>query len=207
MILCCHCAYAPATRRCTVCNTSNDEGFFCRDCSKLHQHSKDDSGHSFVDVPHTSSLCSNCDHSQAKFYCIDCPPNVGNFCLGCSIIHPKVKATRNHRVNLSIDKEILSENVSRYTFSLFGAPRLLIGYILQLTPIAEFSDVLQFFEIPIHTMQFSTLITICGGVIFCLHHLLRRYMGRNVSSVLTIIGTVCLLRFLQGRQKKRAAIS
>ena len=207
MILCCHCEYAPATRRCTVCHTSNNEGFFCCSCSNLHQRSKDNSDHSFVDVSQSSSLCSNCDHSQAKFYCLDCPPNVGNFCLGCSIIHPKVKATRDHRVHLSIDKEIPSEDGSRYSFSLFGAPKLLIRGILQLTPIAEFSDVLQFFEVPIHTMQFSTLMIMSGGAIFCLHLLLRRFVGRNVSSVFTIIGTVSLLRFLQGRQKKRGTIS
>ena len=207
MILCCHCEYAPATHQCTVCHTSNNEGLFCCSCSKLHQHSKDNSGHSFVDLPQTSSLCSNCDHSQAKFYCLDCPPNVGNFCLGCSIIHPKVKATRNHRVHLSIDKEIPSEDVSRYSFSLFGAPKRLIRFILQMTPIAEFSDVLQFFEVPVHAMHFSTFMAVCGGVIFVLYFLLRRFVGRNVSSVFTIIGTVCLLRFLQGRQKKKGTLS
>jgi hypothetical protein len=165
MILCCRCEYAPANRRCTVCHTSNDEGLFCYDCSKLHQHSTDFSGHSFVDVPQTSSLCSNCDHSQAKFYCLDCPPNIGNFCLGCSIIHPKVKATRNHRVHLSIDKGIPEENVSGYSLSVFGTPKLLIRNILQMTPIVEFSDVLLFFEVPDQTMQFSTLTAICGGAI------------------------------------------
>jgi hypothetical protein len=89
------------TLLCTHCNSP-----FCEDCSLYHPKVKAFKGHTNFE-PYTppasqaskKRVCSNCEEDEAKFECSACPPEDSLFCMGCSIVHPKVKAFRGHTLD------------------------------------------------------------------------------------------------------------
>jgi len=96
--LCGNCEYKTAQKRCNECSE-----LFCIDCASFHSKVKQFRTHkSFSDytppAPAAAILCSNCDAGPGKFECSDCK-RCGNpfyFCLGCSVIHSKLKVFQNH---------------------------------------------------------------------------------------------------------------
>ena len=57
------------------------------------------------------SFCENCDVKKANFHCKNC---FTNFCQECSELHPKIKATRDHIVELKeidVDISLIHEKV------------------------------------------------------------------------------------------------
>jgi hypothetical protein len=195
MVLCCNCEFASATLSCTVCSPGEKKDF-CGRCSDLHLGVMMHSNHSFSVIIQESNLCSNCEYSTAKFSCLDCPLTEQNFCLACSITHPKIKATRNHRVYRSNCEE--DESIS---LSLIQKFKPSIRMVLAMTPIAEFVEVLHFFDSPVRKFQLSTQVIFCAVASVGLLLLLRRTIGHSGSSALTIFGTLCLLWYVQKRQK------
>lgn len=55
-------------------------------------------GHEFTELPKHVIVCANCEASESKFVCRDCDDANKYLCVGCSVIHPKIKAFRNHNV-------------------------------------------------------------------------------------------------------------
>lgn len=96
MILCSNCDIEAASYKCSQCPPN--ECAFCAECKGLHSQIKAFRGHQFADLPKQVVLCSNCEQSESKFICRDCDESNKNLCLGCSVIHPKIKAFRNHNV-------------------------------------------------------------------------------------------------------------
>lgn len=191
MIVCNYCEFASAIFECETCKLSNKDCFFCKKCSKIHRNEYEVT-HLFEKLIQQNCLCSNCDINTAKFLCLDCPLVEQNFCFECSIYHPKVKATRNHRIR---QKEITDKSFPL----LSNQQRVIILYrnFLAMTPISEFLEVLEI-DIPL-----PDFIPIQGVVIFtgiAMFFLARRLMGNNGTSALTIVGAVVLLRFIQQRQ-------
>ncbi|XP_029959361.1 E3 ubiquitin-protein ligase TRIM71-like [Salarias fasciatus] len=43
----------------------------------------------------SQQLCSNCDTSLSKFWCLDCN---GSLCDDCELAHRRVSLTRSHRL-------------------------------------------------------------------------------------------------------------
>lgn len=209
MIVCSNCEFASAINECETCkgiDNCKEEKKFCKECSKLHI-KEHDTIPLFKKIIQQNFLCSNCESNTAKFQCVDCPLFEQNFCLGCSIIHPKVKATRNHRVrqkDITDDANFLSSALPLLSIK----QRMTIFYrnVLSVTPIAEFLEVLEYdFPLleclPLHYVVIFT--TVAGIAIF---FLARRLVGKNGSSALIVISAVALLRFMQQRRKDTKSV-
>lgn len=112
MLLCSNCENAIATFKCNSC--ADDDAHLCSDCTALHSKIKAFKHHRFSTVAKESFSCSNCESAAAKFICRSCPVTVSDryLCLGCSVIHPKIKAFRDHVV------VVMEANVDRQGCSL-----------------------------------------------------------------------------------------
>lgn len=198
MVLCSNCEFAFATAECDTCKNASQNSLFCDTCRSLHCEIEENRRHVFSEIVQRSSSCSNCEFSASKFYCLDCPVRDQNYCLGCSIFHPKVKATRNHRIVCYESEGVFAPALS--SVSLLQKARIFCRDLSTVTPVAEFLEVLQFFEAPSVNISFifMALLFIAGLALLLFA---RRVIGKNGSSFLTIVGTVCLLRFLQTRPK------
>lgn len=81
------------------------ENLFCLDCAEYHLRIKKFKTHRFEDYiskdghgagkEHT---CGNCEENLAKFVCDSCEDECKYLCLGCSMLHTKVKIYRNHKM-------------------------------------------------------------------------------------------------------------
>lgn len=98
MEFCYNCDIASAKYRCLQCPTK--ESAFCVDCKEIHNRTKGCSSHTFCEIVKKKNVCNNCETSEAKFICKDCDESSKYLCLGCSVIHPKIKAFRGHTVIL-----------------------------------------------------------------------------------------------------------
>ena len=105
MLLCSNCENAIATFKCNSC--ADDDAPLCSDCTALHSKIKAFKHHRFSIVAKESFSCSNCESAVAKFICRSCPATASDryLCLGCSVIHPKVKAFRDHVIVIMEAKE------------------------------------------------------------------------------------------------------
>ena len=201
MVLCSNCEFASATGECDDCRSSHRDSLFCCSCRDLHLRSRKNLNHIFREIPRQNYLCSNCEFSAAKFSCLDCPSEEKYYCLGCSILHPKVKATRNHRIYR--DDEIEGTDTLPNQSSLTWTQRatIFIRNFTKVTPISEFLEVLYFFDFPNLNYPLITVILPFFCAIAGSFLLARRYIGKNGSSYITIIVTVALLRYIQTRPK------
>ncbi|KAJ1424040.1 hypothetical protein B484DRAFT_432486, partial [Ochromonadaceae sp. CCMP2298] len=94
MDLCSNCDTATASHTCQQCAAPND---FCLECKTLHTKLKAFRHHSFTALTSEAARsCCNCESAEAKFLCRQCPEGERFLCLGCSLIHPKVRAFRGH---------------------------------------------------------------------------------------------------------------
>ena len=201
MILCSNCEFARATSECNTCLGNGHEHLFCKNCQLLHLHVKKNSNHVFHAILQKNYLCSNCEISISKYSCLDCPKSEQNYCLVCSILHPKVKATRNHRMMCN-ESEGEDDSGSDTSFLFLLQKIFLFGRsCLTMTPIHEFIEVLTFFEFPINNSRLCTvifsLILVAAGILL----VAPRFIGKNSSSYFIIICTVAFLRYVQTRQK------
>ena len=197
MTLCSMCEFSSAVLICSDCKVRNELHLFCVRCGESHIRTS--SNHCLVDYVKKKLLCSNCDSSWAKFRCRDCPPEVQSFCLGCSIIHPKVKASRDHRIYL-IDNDDEDFALTGFSFySLFEACNPRLWKLHEKTPIAEFLDVMKFFDFPAGGYQFLIFSTVIVALFFLG---LRRTIGHFGFSTLTVAGTIGVLRFIRSRQSR-----
>jgi hypothetical protein len=192
MIICNECEFASAIIECETCKGIIKDCFFCKECSRIHNRKCDDT-HIFKKLIQQNFFCSNCETNTSKFLCLDCPLTDQNLCFDCSIYHPKVKATRNHRV-----RQKCINNEAPPLLSYKQRLTALYRNLLATTPISEFLEVLEI-DIPLPDFIPIQCIMIFAGI--AIFFLTRRLMGDNSSSVLTIIGSIVLLRFIQQRQK------
>ena len=100
--LCSNCEFKSVAKECVQCRES-----YCSDCAVFHCKLKPFKSHVLRDAERLSfppakirPLCTNCDVAAAKFRCKDCggKKRACLFCLGCSVIHPKVKPTIGHKL-------------------------------------------------------------------------------------------------------------
>jgi hypothetical protein len=64
----------------------------------FHTKVKASRDHTFETLERQALSCANCDGSGAKFACRQCAEPSRYFCVGCSVIHPKIKQFRGHEV-------------------------------------------------------------------------------------------------------------
>jgi hypothetical protein len=96
MELCTNCDAAAACYRCKNCPLL--ESLFCETCLNFHIKVKASRDHTFETLQRKALTCANCDSSGAKFACRQCEESSRYFCVGCSVIHPKIKQFRGHEV-------------------------------------------------------------------------------------------------------------
>ena len=101
--LCSNCEFVEACMKCIDCCNESDinNSIFCNECSDLHKQIKIYKAHELVKYSIAEErnrivICENCDQQPAKFLCMKCPEKSNYFCGGCSIIHTKIKAYRDH---------------------------------------------------------------------------------------------------------------
>jgi hypothetical protein len=201
MTQCSACEFESAVLICSDCRICNKNSLFCIRCSESHL--EKNSNHCLIKNVKKRLLCSNCESSWAKFCCRDCPVFEQGYCLGCSIIHPKVKASRNHRIYQidNDDEDFVFTGLSIY--SLAELCKFKLWKIPEMTPIAEFLDVLNFFDFTAGGFQFLVFCTVIVALFFLG---LRRTIGNFGFSTLTIAGTIGVLRFIRSRQSKIRSI-
>lgn len=99
---CTNCDCRVAKKMCLDLPTG--ENLFCLDCAEYHLRIKKFKTHRFEDYISKDDgagqerTCGNCEESLAKFVCDTCEDECKYLCLGCSILHTKVKIYRNHKV-------------------------------------------------------------------------------------------------------------
>ena len=198
MSLCSVCDFSSAVLVCSDCKVRNEVNLFCVRCSESHL--ERNSNHCMIEYVKRKVMCSNCESTRAKFCCKDCPVEVQNFCLGCSIIHPKVKASRNHRIYLIDNDDEEDFVLTSFSFySLIDACNPKFWKSHEMTPIAEFLDVMKFFDFPARGFQFLIFSTVIVALFFLG---LRRTIGNFGFSTLTVAGTIAVLRFIRSRQSR-----
>jgi hypothetical protein len=99
-------------KKITAFGSSDCFCWFCCECKDLHLKMKQFKTHRFEDFIQkfydpsknggNSRKCCNCEESLCKFVCLNCLKEEKEddcyLCLGCSILHPKIKSFRNHNV-------------------------------------------------------------------------------------------------------------
>lgn len=96
--LCGNCDAHPALWRCLQCD--KDVSALCAECVTLHSKTKAFREHTVVPLrPTKAETCRNCEETVSKFECTTCGEANKYLCLGCSLIHPKIKQFRGHVVH------------------------------------------------------------------------------------------------------------
>jgi hypothetical protein len=65
-------------------------------------------------VEKVESICYNCESEVAKFSCQNCKAPENFFCVGCSILHPKIKLFRNHSISPIENTESENIDINKY---------------------------------------------------------------------------------------------
>jgi len=128
-MLCYNCDVGSAQFKCVHCPES--ECLFCSECRGLHTKIKAYRTHQFAALPKKSIICTNCESSESKYICRECDDSSKYMCVGCSLIHPKIKAFRNHNV-IPIDGASTSPSTSTIpplTFTTDGLSRVAVYWI------------------------------------------------------------------------------
>lgn len=107
-MFCNNCDIGPAQFKCMQC--VSNECLFCSECKAVHCKIKAFKHHEFTQLPKQSIICTNCETSESKFICRECDDANKYLCVGCSVIHPKIKAFRNHHIMAM--HSVSSDNVS-----------------------------------------------------------------------------------------------
>lgn len=94
--LCGNCEKEIAVSKCLQCE--NSLAFLCSPCQALHLQIKQFRHHKLepLSPSEVNGLCRNCESSPVKFVCKQCGEEDRYLCLGCSVLHPKIKAFRSH---------------------------------------------------------------------------------------------------------------
>lgn len=192
MITCSNCDFHISTLICDICSKeSKTDISFCKECSKIHMTNKKYENHAFHALKMIShDVCCNCNLNTSKFRCLDCPVSDQYYCLGCSIVHTKVKITRNHTlIVLEVNKTSITTIQRIYR------------YLRDFTPLFEFQEVIKSYSIG--TVSVEKIIMYSFGIVLSvvLFYLSRSFFGRNASSIITVVSAILLLRFIQKRQK------
>ena len=111
MNFCSNCDVASAVYKCQQCPQAESE--FCEACMKLHTKVKAYRDHSFELIRKELVLCGNCEESEAKFVCRQCGDSCKYLCVGCSVMHPKIKAFRGHQV---VSTQSTTANANHFEF-------------------------------------------------------------------------------------------
>lgn len=233
--ICENCECSVSNYQCLDCSSSltnlDQQGrsfsLFCSECSSLHCKLRQFKNHRMkdllIDFDEKRRKCCNCEESRCKFFCLECGENERYLCLGCSVIHPKIKAFRNHRVIVINNrggsegkKETSSVSFSQslgdssstsslsleglrlnsLTASCYDALLQFQAYLLRLTDTIRQS--------PFGSARFVSSATQLGALVLSYFLLIKHLFGRNSTSVhlLMIVGFVLSNYFQQSRLKE-----
>lgn len=222
--LCSNCEFRSATKRCEECTE-----LFCFECSSFHSKVKQFRTHiNFTDYSEKqnklASLCCNCDTAVAKFQCVDCRRQGLDstlYCLGCSIIHPKVKPFFHHsmesflgpsgnKINSSNTNRRNKKSCSTVSFASTEQDMTIEEDQVDVPPNSVLAwasscvDKLEMLLVPKNgsvILEDKRSVFLVAGVCLGGYLLLKRLLGRQVSVVIAI-GCMIGLRWFQKRTNK-----
>jgi hypothetical protein len=188
--LCSNCEFAEASLLCSTC-AAEEGNLFCASCGEIHLKVKKFRDHRLekYEVAAKVLICCNCDEVVAKFRCMDCIDGDNLFCTGCSLLHPKVKATRNHRLVTAEYSEDLSTRVSVGKIDIFRAVKDVLSFMSNMDVVGSFD------ELPPNTKNYAGVGVII--VVFVIFFTIRQLVGRDGASVLTLLVGIFLMRWMQ----------
>jgi hypothetical protein len=120
MLLCSNCDSDTSRFRCVECDSP-----FCEECSRIHVKVKNFRTHAIEPLAEDHCVnrkCCNCEEQDSKFYCKDCGDDDKYLCVGCSVLHPKIKSFRGHNVAA----------LNRSSFTKRDSPNLTLSRLQQL---------------------------------------------------------------------------
>lgn len=209
-LLCSNCEFAEAEWRCTACSLAKEDELYCLNCSEIHTKIKRNKDHVFETFVQVSHLCSNCDEQVSTHRCMDCPETEQRLCRNCSLFHSKIKAFKDHRV--------VQQSKSSHTTTHAGYPINPGGYgrdnisIIYSNPtliqrFEEIYDDLGTFVAQLHVpgwFDFSSIgipkAEVYIPLLFCTAFTflaLRPFLGKHGSSLVTLVGSIIVLRIVQ----------
>lgn len=97
-MICDNCDIRTANWQCLTCPSNLSR--LCEDCLSLHKRTKSFRNHKLEPLPQpkVAQICRNCDQNPSKFECTSCGVEDKYLCMGCSVMHGKIKQFRGHRV-------------------------------------------------------------------------------------------------------------
>jgi len=201
--LCSNCEFRAAAKRCI--GDGCEGALFCSECSSFHAKVKQFKEHKFQEYnPPAASVkvlhCCNCDTAVAKLRCIDCIDSV--FCNPCSIIHPKVKQYRNHRVESLPEAE---RKVVKFAGEIGEIEETIESAKVE-EPLAVVTWAHKAIGTIVSAMSGSTILDdrrrliVAGFVCLGVYLLLKHLFGRHVS-VIVAVGCIVGLRWFQRKQQ------
>jgi hypothetical protein len=170
-----------------------------------------------------ATLCGNCDTSVTKFHCLDCKRSGDSytFCLGCSIIHGKVKSSIHHSLEPVQDLDTVLKKTDRKkkAASAGRSVSFVDGGDLTIEDEEDDEEDVSFFSTILSQVLklMSRLEKIVIGrstgailqdkqgtiilTLICLggYLLIKRFLGRHVSMIVAVGGVVGL-RWFQRRE-------
>lgn len=202
VILCCNCDNATASFSCQMCLPS--ESSFCSDCMDLHSKIKLYKGHSFQKlVIQNYIVCKNCEKSQSKFVCRNCDNSNKFMCLGCSLMHPQIKAFRGHTVvtlNSGSESDFKMDSVNWTSFGTFFDS--LNSCVLYITEIGYANIAHKTWT------DFLFWRTILLALLLSLfYYLLIRAIFRDYSTLVNIAMGICVYKWLMYNKGKSSEIN
>ena len=189
-LLCSNCEFAEADLSCLQCRETGEDNLFCRSCAAVHGKVKRYRGHTFERAARASARCSNCDVEVATHRCADCKVGEQHLCRQCAVFHSKVKCFKDHRV---IELSGGARRPGDDNAALGRVGDMLDGLSAAFAR-SHLSTMLDFSGVQVPQAQVYVPLLLCTAVSFLL---LRPVLGKHGSSIVTIIGSLMVLRVMQ----------
>ena len=198
--LCSNCEFAEAELRCIQCIEAKEDGLFCGNCSRIHVKVKKFKQHVFEKVIQPCQFCFNCEEQISTHRCVDCVDGEQYLCRSCSSFHGKVKCFKDHRVvKYSDDNERTNDRNNNISIT-YSSPSLLqrtediVDEWSSWLARSRLSNLLDFTNVKTPPPKVYIPLIIGTAVSFLV---LRPLIGKHGSSVVTILGSLIILRVMQ----------
>ena len=200
--LCSNCEFAEAELQCIQCIQAKEDGLFCGNCSKIHVKVKKFKQHVFETVIRSCPFCSNCEEQFSTHRCVDCADGEQYLCRSCSSFHGKVKCFKDHRVvKHSDDNERSSNSNNNHDISITYSSPSLLQRVEEIVDDwnswfarSHLSNIFDFTSVKTPPPKVYIPLIIGTALSFLI---LRPLIGKHGSSVVTILGSLVVLRVMQ----------
>ena len=201
--LCSNCEFAEVELRCIQCIEAKEDGLFCGSCSRIHVKVKKYKQHVFEKVIRPCPFCFNCEEQIATHRCVDCVDGEQYLCRSCSSFHGKVKCYKDHRVVKHADDNERTNDGSSNNNNIsitYSSPSLsqrmedIVDDWNSWFARTRLSSLLDFTHVKTPPPKVYIPLIIGTAISFLI---LRPLIGKHGSSVVTILGSLIVLRVMQ----------